>query len=185
MARVSTLLLASLRGNIFVYQGEELGLPQAEIPFAELQDPEAILNWPLTLGRDGARTPLPWSSARPSASEAKPWLPIVAEHRALAVDAQEGDPNSQLAYTRRVLGLRNRHASLLTGSIEFVETSDSILAFERRAAEETLLCVFNLGAKPETWRPANGIGWRIIERSSPSDGWALAPLSGLIAERVK
>jgi alpha-glucosidase len=185
MARVSMLLLASLRGNIFVYQGEELGLPQAEIPFEELQDPEAIANWPLTLGRDGARTPLPWTSTPLSATEAKPWLPIVAEHRALAVDVQEADPNSQLAYTRRVLALRNRHAALLTGSIEFLETSDSILAFERRAAGETLLCVFNLGAQQETWRPANGAEWRIIERSSPGDGWSLAPLSGWIAERVK
>ena len=63
MARVTMLLLACLRGNIFIYQGEELGLPQAHVPFEQLKDPEAIANWPLTLGRDGARTPIPWRSS--------------------------------------------------------------------------------------------------------------------------
>src|SRR3546814_1174734 len=56
------LLLTALRGNAFIYQGEELGLPQGEVAFEDLQDPEAIANWPHTLGRDGARTPLPWTS---------------------------------------------------------------------------------------------------------------------------
>ncbi len=54
------LLFTALRGNIILYQGEELGLAQIEIPYAQLQDPEAIANWPLTLSRDGARTPMPW-----------------------------------------------------------------------------------------------------------------------------
>ncbi|MEL0211878.1 MAG: alpha-amylase family glycosyl hydrolase, partial [Novosphingobium sp.] len=57
-ARLKAMLFASLRGNIIVYQGEELGLTQVEIPFELLQDPEAIANWPLTLARDGARTPM-------------------------------------------------------------------------------------------------------------------------------
>ncbi len=56
------LLLLSLRGNAFVYQGEELGLTQVDVPFERLVDPEAIANWPLTLSRDGVRTPMPWSS---------------------------------------------------------------------------------------------------------------------------
>ena len=58
MARFCAILLASLRGNIFIYQGEELGLEQADVPFERLVDPEAIKNWPKTLGRDGARTPM-------------------------------------------------------------------------------------------------------------------------------
>ena len=59
------LLLASLRGNIFLYQGEELGLTQVDIAFEDLLDPEAIANWPMTLSRDGARTPLPWIGSAP------------------------------------------------------------------------------------------------------------------------
>ena len=57
------LLLVALRGIVILYQGEELGLPQVEVPFELLQDPEAIANWPQTLGRDGARTPMPWRAA--------------------------------------------------------------------------------------------------------------------------
>ena len=57
-ARMKALLLASLRGNIILYYGEELGLSQVDIPFDQLHDPEAIANWPLTLSRDGARTPM-------------------------------------------------------------------------------------------------------------------------------
>ena len=77
MARVTMLLLACLRGNIFIYQGEELGLPQAHVPFEQLKDPEAIANWPLTLGRDGARTPIPWRSSMSPAAHS--WLPVAAE----------------------------------------------------------------------------------------------------------
>ena len=66
-AEMALLLLMCLRGNVFVYQGEELGLPQAEVPFERLVDPEAIANWPQTLGRDGARTPMPWVASAPNA----------------------------------------------------------------------------------------------------------------------
>ena len=59
------LLLACLRGNIFIYQGEELGPAAGQIAFEQLRDPEAIANWPLTLGRDGARTPIPWRADGP------------------------------------------------------------------------------------------------------------------------
>ena len=52
--RIALMLLMALRGNVILYQGEELGLPQAEVPFESLQDPEAIANWPQTLGRDGS-----------------------------------------------------------------------------------------------------------------------------------
>lgn len=68
-AAMALLLLMSLRGNAFLYQGEELGLPQAEVPFERMRDPEAIMNWPLTLGRDGARTPIPWRGAEALAED--------------------------------------------------------------------------------------------------------------------
>ena len=85
-------LLMSLRGNVFLYQGEELGLPQAKFPLIDLRDPEAIANWPLTQGRDGARTPMPWTQGAPYAgfSTAEPWLPIPEEHAQRAVSVQNG-----------------------------------------------------------------------------------------------
>ena len=85
--RAKMLLLCALRGSIIIYQGEELGLPQVDVPFERLQDPEAIANWPQTLSRDGARTPMPWNSAAPHLgfSTGEPWLPLGETHRALAI----------------------------------------------------------------------------------------------------
>jgi alpha-glucosidase len=184
MARVTMLLLACLRGNIFVYQGEELGLPQAKIAFDQLRDPEAIANWPLTLGRDGARTPMPWRSDGSQAGDVPPWLPIDPDHLPLAVDRQERDARSQLAFTRRVLALRKRSAALVSGTMKIIEASVSVLAFERCTPTQRLLCIFNLGTQDIAWQPGDAERWRIIEHSATIDGWQLPALSGWIAERI-
>jgi alpha-glucosidase len=176
-ARQAMLLLVALRGNIFLYQGEELGLPQADVPFERLQDPEAILNWPETLGRDGARTPMPWAAREVQAgfSSGEPWLPIDPAHLPLAVDRQEADPASVLHLTRHLIALRKRHPALRTGSIRPVDVPPPLLGFER--GEGRLLCVFNLGEATVHWPvPA---GWRVIEQV----GDGLEPMAGWIAER--
>ena len=146
-AGLAMALLLTLRGNAFVYQGEALGLPQATIPFDRLRDPEAIKNWPLTLGRDGARTPMPWSQAAPHAgfSTNEPWLPISAEHAALAVEVQERDPASTLHLTRRLLALRRAHPALRYGALELLDSDGPLLAFDRMAGMQRVRCVFNLG----------------------------------------
>jgi alpha-glucosidase len=181
-SRLSMLLLMCLRGNVFIYQGEELGLPQAQIGFEDLKDPEAIANWPHTLGRDGARTPMPWQSAAANAgfSTAVPWLPVSPEHLALAVDAQELDPGSQLALTRRLVGLRRRSAALRDGSVLFLEAATDLLVFERCSGVQRVLCAFNLGLSARTWRPSNG-EWQILESVGGAEEWSFPPLSGLIA----
>jgi alpha-glucosidase len=178
-ARQAMLLLMCLRGNIFLYQGEELGLPQAEVPFERLKDPEAIANWPETQGRDGARTPMPWLAAAPNAgfSAGEPWLPVDPRHLALAVDRQEADPASTLALTRRLVALRKRHEALRRGSVRPVAAPAPLLAFERGESEARLLCVFNLGAEAVDWPLPSG--WRVVERV----GEWLEPLSGFVAER--
>src|SRR3546814_14274780 len=93
------LLLTALRGNAFIYQGEELGLPQGEVAFEDLQDPEAIANWTHTLGRDGARTPLPWTSTAHNAgitSAEKAWPRLEAAHSSEALRAgKEGGRRSK------------------------------------------------------------------------------------------
>ena len=98
-ARVKMALLLALRGNVILYQGEELGLRQDHIPFEQLQDPEAIANWPLTLSRDGARTPMPWRSDAPLGgfTTGQPWLPLSAQNLALAVASQQAESESLLA----------------------------------------------------------------------------------------
>ena len=181
-AGMAMLLLMCLRGNVFIYQGEELALPQAEVPFDRLVDPEAIANWPQTLGRDGARTPMPWVSDRPYAgfSTAEPWLPVDPRHPALAVDRQEADPGSMLHLTRRLVALRKSHPALARGDMRMVDADPDLLVFERILGGERLLCVFNLTEQPIRWSPP--AGWRIVEGlnvgSGPED--ALPPMAGLV-----
>jgi alpha-glucosidase len=185
-ARLTMLLLICLRGNIFLYQGDELGLPQALIGFSDLKDPEAIANWPRTLGRDGARTPMPWRGALEHAgfTSGEPWLVIGNGHAALAVDRQQDDPLSQLNLTRRLIALRQRRAALRTGSLRFIEVSARLLAFERTAPGQQLLCVFNLGPYECRWQPEAADSWRIIEQVGAAQAWVLPAYSGLIAERT-
>lgn len=179
-ARLAMLLLMSLRGNVFLYQGEELGLPQGDVPFERLRDPEAIANWPETQGRDGARTPMPWRSDTVNAgfSTGEPWLPLDPAHAPLAVDRQERDKDSTLSLTRRLVALRKAKPALRTGAIRRVEAPAPLLVFERGEGKERLLCAFNLGDEPVDWAPP--AGWRTLEQV----GAPMAPLSGLIAERA-
>ena len=185
-AAMKMLLLVCLRGSIIIYYGEELGLTQVAVPFELLQDPEAIANWPLTLSRDGARTPMPWQAdaAALGFSAGTPWLPSGSDHSALAVDAQQADPESQLTLTRRLLAFRNAHDALLTGTITLREASDTRLVFERSDADDTLVCVFNFGAEPADCTPAQADRWRVIEHVGAIDGWTLGACAGLVARKV-
>lgn len=150
-AKLLIALLCSLRGTVFLYQGEELGLPQAEVPFERLVDPEGIAFWPRHRGRDGARTPMPWVADGRNAGfcpePVEPWLPVDPRHRPLAVASQEADPASVLVFTRRFLAWRRRQPALIRGAVRFRDVPPQLLAFERRAGAQRLLCVFNLGGQ--------------------------------------
>jgi alpha-glucosidase len=188
LARQIALLLFCLRGNAFLYQGEELGLPQAEIPFERLRDPEAIANWPRTLGRDGARTPLPWRAAEPNAgfSKAEPWLPVDPRHVPLSIDRQEADAASMLQFVRRLVRFRHAHPALIDGDLTLVGSPDPIVAFERTSNEERIFCAFNLGREPVRWTPSDG-GWRVVFGANiDAGGWPqeLPALSGCVAVRA-
>ena len=145
--RMAMALLGALRGNMFLYQGQELGLLQDDIPFHLLKDPEAIANWPLTLGRDGVRTPMPWDPDAPHGgfTTGEPWLPLSAGNIARAVAAQEHDPGGMLAHTRHVLALRHAHAALRLGDIEHLRVYGDMLAFSRRHDGQAIHCAFNIG----------------------------------------
>jgi alpha-glucosidase len=186
-ARMAMLLLASLRGNIFLYQGDELGLTQVDVAFEDLQDPEAIANWPLTLSRDGARTPMPWTgggNASAGFSENKPWLPLGPDHAALAVDRQQGRADSMLELTRHLIALRNASDTLLLGTMRVVETDEALLVLERELRGETLLCAFNLGDAPLDWHPPQPDRWREWVMVNEARIGHLPPFSGLIAQRL-
>ena len=150
LAKVLMALLLSLRGSVCIYQGEELGLTEAEIPFDALQDPYGITFWPEFKGRDGCRTPMPWRAHAPHAgfSSATPWLPIPPDHAARAVDVQEDDPDSVLHAYRRFLSWRSARPALIKGSIRFVDAPEHGLAFVREFDGDRVLAMFNLSASP-------------------------------------
>jgi alpha-glucosidase len=185
-ARVVMLLFVCLRGNIIIWQGEELGLTQVEIGFDQLHDPEAIANWPLTLSRDGTRTPMPWLADAPAHgfSSGVPWLPFGADHGAAAVDRQEGDPRSILHLTRRLIALRSANDALMQGSVTIIEASQNLLAFTRESDAQSLLCIFNLGGEATAWQPPQPDRWRVVEAVGGATAWNLPEYSGLVAERI-
>lgn len=184
---MALLLLTAMRGNIIVYQGEELGLPQAVVPFERLQDPEAIVNWPQTLGRDGARTPMPWTktSAHAGFSSAEPWLPVDSRHYDLAVDAQEEDGESTLNIARRILRLRAIHPVLKSGDMRVIDQANpALLVFERGDGQDAILFAFNLSEEGQAWTLPDG--WDVIEAVNQPEGSGadLEPYAGIAARRA-
>ncbi|RPE75910.1 alpha-glucosidase [Vulcaniibacterium tengchongense] len=152
LARQLVALVCSLRGSVCLYQGEELGLPEAEVPYEALQDPYGIAFWPTFKGRDGCRTPMPWNGGPQSGfSPVAAWLPVPDAHAARSVAAQDALPDSVLNGVRRLLRWRKAHPALVLGAIEFVDAPEPVLAFVRRHAEEALLVVFNLSAEAVRW----------------------------------
>ena len=152
LLRLALALQASLRGSVCLYQGEELGLPEADVPFEDLQDPYGITMWPQYKGRDGCRTPMPWSAEAPDlgfgSGAARPWLPLSEAQRALAVDRQEADPGSMLQAARRLLHWRRTQPALVHGELMLLPVHEQVLAFVREHQGERVLCAFNLSAQP-------------------------------------
>ncbi|MDE2154675.1 MAG: alpha-glucosidase [Xanthomonadaceae bacterium] len=148
LANLLTAMVCSLRGSVCVYQGEELALTEAEVPYESLQDPYGIAFWPQFKGRDGCRTPMPWNDdVHAGFSRGTPWLPLPEEHRALAVAHQEADPHSVLNGFRRFMHWRKKQPALCLGDIRFLDTEEPVLAFTRSLDGETVLVVFNLAVQ--------------------------------------
>lgn len=183
-ARMKAMLLASLRGNIIVYQGEELGLTQVDIPFEQIQDPEAIANWPLTLSRDGARTPMPWQAQGEQGgfTTGTPWLPLGAENHARAVDRQEADPGSLLNLTRDLLNLRRSHPALRIGDFTVLHAGTDVLAFRREADGASVIGVINMGPGPAAWPAAAPTAGGVLQTVNGAAPGTLPPFGALLIE---
>lgn len=168
-------LMLALRGGLCLYQGEELGLTEALIPFDRLRDPYGIAFWPDYKGRDGCRTPLPWTAAQADDG----WLPLPPEHRALAVEEQERDGDSVLNTLRRLLRWRKLHPDLTEGGLEMVELHPALVAFRRGA----VLVAANPSPAaialplPEGRRPAEGVGYGVEGDMLRLEGWGVAYLA--------
>lgn len=170
LARMLVAMLCSLRGSICLYQGEELGLGEADVPFEALQDPYGITFWPNFKGRDGCRTPLPWRDAPLAGfTTGTPWLPIPADHQSRAVAVQEAQPDSVLSAFRRFLAWRRTQPVLMHGAIQFLDSAEPVLLFERTLGEERLLLAFNLSSRPVR-HPLPAGAWRAVEVPGPDAG---------------
>lgn len=146
-ARFCNALLLSLRGNLFIYQGEELGHEQAYVPYERLVDPEAIKNWPKTLGRDGARTPIAWDDSQFGGfSNIEPWLPVSKAHTENSISAQESKPDSILNFTRQMISVRKANPALLWGDIELVNANENLLIMRRNFEDSIVFAIFNFGS---------------------------------------
>jgi len=179
-SKVMLALLASLRGTLLLYQGEELGLPEVPLRRDQLKDPVGDLYYPLFKGRDGCRTPMPWDAAKPNLgfSSGVPWLPLGPQHKDLAVSAQEKDPASALAFTRKLLAARNTRSALREGSLELLP--GPALAFVRQSGGDRLVCAFNLTEAAMALKlpaPAQPLELRTGEASLSGTRLTLGPYS--------
>lgn len=160
-AATALLFGLTLPGHYCMYQGEELGLPEAEVPYEHIIDPFGLAFYPKFKGRDGCRTPFPWKAKGKQggfSSARQTWLPFYEPHRALAVDAQEKDPHSTLNYARALIDWQRQQPALQHDGFKALASSGNLIAFERfekRAGGQRLLCLFNLGQIPAVW-PAKG-----------------------------
>jgi len=178
MATQLSALVTSLRGSVCVFQGEELGLAEADVPFEALRDPYGIAFWPAFKGRDGCRTPIPWdASERAGFSSAVPWLPVPEQHLQLSVEAQERDVSSALQGFRRLLRWRRTVPLLISGDIEFLAATESVLVFRRFDSTSALLAAFNLSGDPASVvLPGIQVGAPISGHGLPMGTFATATL---------
>jgi alpha-glucosidase len=151
-ARAAALLMLALPGGAYLYQGEELGLPEVEdLPVEVLDDPVWRRSGHTDRGRDGCRVPIPWAPGgppygfSPPAAAAPPWLPQPPAWEDLAVAVQDGDPASMLELYRAALRLRRAHPALGDGTLRWLEAPDGVLAFAR---DPGFACVVNVSGRP-------------------------------------
>ncbi len=151
-AKMLFAMISSLRGSICSYQGEELGLTEADIAYEDIQDPYGITFWPQFKGRDGCRTPHPWQkdSKHAGFTEGKPWLPVASEHAEKSVDSQCQAIGSVLNSYRHFNKWRKSQPALRYGDIQFINTAEPLLTFIREFEGEKLLVCFNFSDKSHT-----------------------------------
>ncbi|MDN3551996.1 alpha-amylase family glycosyl hydrolase [Halomonas almeriensis] len=148
--RLHLAFLLTQRGSVCLYQGEELGLTEAELTFDQLVDPAGINFWPAYKGRDGCRTPMPWRSDAPYCgfTTASPWLPIPDAHRELAVDRQEQDSESLLNSLRELLAFRRTLPVLQQGDIHYHDVHQDVICLERELSGSRILVALNFSDGP-------------------------------------
>ncbi|WP_246078559.1 glycoside hydrolase family 13 protein [Modestobacter excelsi] len=147
-ARAAALLQLALPGAAYLYNGDELGLPDVDLPDEVLQDPIWERSGHTERGRDACRVPLPWSGDQPPygfTSAADTWLPMPAGWGPLTVEAQAADPDSVLSLYRAALALRRSSPAVDGDALAWLPAPEGVLAFRRPGG---LVCLVNLSSGP-------------------------------------
>ena len=157
-ARAMAMVMLALPGAVFVYNGEELGLPDVDLPDEALQDPTWERSGRTERGRDKCRVPIPWSGDAPPfgfSTNADTWLPMPADWEALTVEKQRANPDSTLSFYRRALELRRERTEFDGGEFEWLAATPELLIFERNGG--ALVCALNFDRRPMVLPPGEVI----------------------------
>ncbi len=168
-ARAAALLVAALPGSLYIYQGDELGLPEVELPLDAIEDPMHFRSGGVDPGRDGCRVPLPWSGEEsPYGFGGAPWLPQPADWEELTVEAQEHDPDSTLHLYREAIALRRGIGDFADGDLRWIELGADVLAFRRG---DGVLSMTNLGTTSVPLPAHHGVllASRAVDGALPPD----------------
>lgn len=195
-ARMLCVLLLSLRGTPFIYQGQEIGMTDFDFTsMDQIRDVESLnvyrlatrlhipksYRWKMILrsGRDNARTPMQWSAGKNAGfSTGTPWLDINGNHTKINVEAQDKDPNSVLAFYRKMIRLRNHNKLLRSGAFRSVEISRKLFVFERIHDKEKITVVINFSGNPGRYNASGKLLLSTYERID-YDG-SLAPYEAVL-----
>ncbi len=163
-ARAAAVLLLTLRGTPFIYQGDELGLTDADIPDDRRLDPG---------GRDGCRAPLPWDATSDHGwtcgPGSRPWLPLPPESSTRNRAVEEADLTTILHLYRRMIALRGAVPALSRGSFEFLDLADGVLAYQRAHGDDVVTVLVNFEERPVDIAMASLAGAEVL---LASDGTA-------------
>lgn len=160
-AKLTALMLLTLRGTPFLYYGEEIGMESEKIPKEQLQDPLGIRYWPFHPGRDSERKPMCWDESTNSGfTTGKPWLPIYTEWKTRNVNHMKKDPGSLWSFYRDIIHFRKNSKALKQGSIATgMDESGDILYYTRVKGKEKYHIILNFASKdvvfpfPDDWVP--------------------------------
>ncbi|MDF2457154.1 MAG: alpha-amylase [Cytophagaceae bacterium] len=168
-AKVAAMLLLTLRGTPTIYYGDEIGMRDVPIPFEEVQDPQGLNMPDKNLSRDPARTPMPWDDSKNGGfTQGQPWLRLDKNYVAHNVSVQDKDPRSMLSLYKRLINLRQKEASLMSGQYIPVYTDQQIMVYIRHTdGEDRFMVILNLSHRPCYYNFPSSVNGTIELSTSP------------------
>ncbi len=181
-ARLKVLMgmLLTLRGTPYLYYGEEIGMRNISLRRDQIMDPPGKKFWPFYKGRDGYRSPMQWDdSPHAGFSSAKPWLPVHPDYRNRNVENQLKDPDSLLNFTRQLIELRHKKATLQHGDFNLLTVQPTnALSYVRSTPEETILVALNFKDRPVNVEQIPPGKWNLLLSTARDGGSAVEQTTG-------